>query len=358
MSSNKIVRTKTRAEGGITPEEAALMAESVKLWTARGFRTEPIEPDKIIPAIEGLYAAAGAAKPEIFIALSPVGMAFKYGTEAALRSVKEHGWPTDKDGKVLTPPDNAAELLANLPSDPVERYRQECYALAGQLGLECASKWHNCYQGGNMRASYCCYLSAMRDIIGLDLPEYKNYRFWEDAAIHGGFRVIHKDFCVVSDFYQEINLDEENQPHNETGPSILWRDGVGVYHWHGVEVPKHWIEDRDNLDPKEVIKVTNVEQRAVGVQICGPVKMSKVLKIKVIHDSGNATIGKLVEMTLPGLKEKGLFLQAECPRNGTIMEGVPRVSDIDGLPITTALAAQAYRLGDAQADYQSSPRRT
>lgn len=72
--------------------------------------------------------------------------------------------------------------------------------------------------------------------------------------------------------------------------------------------------------------------------------MLPVLKAKVINDSGNGDIGQLIELTLPGLPEPGRFLKAECPRNGIIVEGVPRISDIDGLPIDTALAAQAWRI--------------
>jgi len=41
-----------------------------------------------------------------------------------------------------------------------------------------------------------------------------------------------------------------------------------------------------------------------------------------------------------------------------IVEGVPRVSDIDGLPIDTALAAQAWRIGDPLSEYVHPPMRT
>jgi len=86
--------------------------------------------------------------------------------------------------------------------------------------------------------------------------------------------------------------------------------------------------------------------------------MLSVLSARVIDDSGNDDIGALIEMNLPGLSEPGRFLKAKCPRNGIIVEGVPRVSDIDGLPIDTALAAQAWRIGDPQSEYIHPPRRT
>ena len=209
-----------------------------------------------------------------------------------------------------------------------------------------------------MWAPHDCYLTAFRDILGLDLPGHAKYRFWEQAAIHGGFRVMHEDFCIVSDFPERILVDEQNRPHCENGPSHRWRDGWSLYHWHGVKVPAHWIEDRANLDPNEVIKCDNVEQRAAGAEIVGWPKMLDVLKVKVINDSGNEDIGQLIELKLPGLNKPGRFLKARCPRNGIIVEGVPYESDIDGLPINTALAAQAWRIGDAQSEYIHPEKRT
>lgn len=209
-----------------------------------------------------------------------------------------------------------------------------------------------------MWVAYTAYLSAFRDVLGLDLPEYEKYQWWEQAAIHGGFRAMHKEFCIVSDFPEILRVDNQNRPHCENGPSHRWRDGWSLYHWHGTKVPAHWIEDRENLDPNEVIKADNVEQRAAGAAICGWPKMLSVLKAKVIDDSGNDDIGQLIELKLPGLMEPGRFLKAKCPRNGIIVEGVPNVSDIDGLPINTALAAQAWRIGDPQSEYQHPPKRT
>jgi hypothetical protein len=209
-----------------------------------------------------------------------------------------------------------------------------------------------------MWAASSAYISAFRDVLGLRLPEHAAFDAWKAASIHGGFRVMHEEFCIVSDFPEFIRIDDQNRPHCETGPSYRWRDGWSLYYWHGVAVPAHWIEDRANLDPAEVIKAENVEQRAAGAAIVGWPKMLSVLKQKVINDSGNDDIGALIELTLPGLNEPGRFLKARCPRNGLIVEGVPRISDIDGLPINTALAAQAWRIGDPQSEYQHPPRRT
>lgn len=43
----KIVRTATKATGGVTGDELARMRDHSALWINRAFRTDPIEPDKI-----------------------------------------------------------------------------------------------------------------------------------------------------------------------------------------------------------------------------------------------------------------------------------------------------------------------
>src|SRR5271157_6210291 len=79
-----IIRTPTKAHGGITPEEKQQMDDHAKLWISRAMRTDPIEPDKIIYAIERLYEVSGLKKPRVVIAPSPLVMAFACGASAAI----------------------------------------------------------------------------------------------------------------------------------------------------------------------------------------------------------------------------------------------------------------------------------
>ena len=371
----KIVRTPTRAFGGITDDERAKMGDLTQVWIKRAFRTDPIKREKIVPAIEGLYAAAGLKKPRVVIASSPLVMAFAYGAAAAIWFPRKQ-FTVATDAATLDATDVATDVatFAATRAATLDATRDAtdvggegaclsgsvnaCFEIAGQFGLSCAARWTEVYQGGNMWVAYESYLAAARDILGLRLPSYEKYAFWEQAAIEGGFRVMHEEFCIVSDFPEVLRVDAQNRPHCENGPSHRWRDGWSLYHWRGVKVPAHWIEDRENLDPAEVIKCKNVEQRAAGAEIVGWPKMLAVLGAKTIDDSGSPDIGELIEMTLPGLDQPGRFLKARCPRNGIIVEGVPYVSDIDGKAIDTALAAQAYLDGESQADYQHPARRT
>ncbi|MBC7169026.1 DUF6745 domain-containing protein, partial [Phenylobacterium sp.] len=213
--------------------------------------------------------------------------------------------------------------------------------------------WHY----GNQDSGYDAYLSFFQDIAKLDI-DYSGYRHWRTLTEHSGPRIMHPDFCMISDRPEVLTVDDQRRPHSENGPFCRWRDGSALYAWHGTRVPARWIEQRDSLDPQEVIRAENVEERAAGAAMIGWPKMLGVLDAKVIDDSGSPDIGQLIELRLPGLSEPGRFLKAECPRNGTIVEGVPRISDIDGLPIETALHAQAWRIGDPLSEYQHPPART
>ena len=405
----KIIRTKIRAEGGITPEEKVMMAVHTKKWIDVAMRTDPIEPDKIIPAIEGLYAAAGLKKPRVVIVPSPLVMAFSYGaatwiwhcrktdeatiaatdvativatiaattsatdeatrkatsaaTDAATR--KAISAATDASTRKATSAatyeaTRKATIAATIAATDLATYdatreatyaatrgatevatsaatdeataKSACFKLAGNGGIDCANRWWNVYQGGNMWAGWCAYLSAGRDILKLELPEYEKFKFYEDAAIHGGFRVMHEEFCIVSDFPEVINKDEQNRPHCETGASHKWRDGWELFHWHGVKVPKEWIVDK-SLTAKEALSQTNTELRRAACEILGWAKILKELNAKVIDKEDDELLGELIEVNLPD-HGKQRFLRVRC---GTGREFAMRTSN----KFTTVLEAQA-----------------
>ena len=213
--------------------------------------------------------------------------------------------------------------------------------------------------GGRWWLSYQAYLRALTDVCGWQPSGDIRERIDAYEAAQGaGWWWPFDSFAMVSEAPTALHLDESGRLHCETEAAIAWGDEWALHFWHGVMVPAHWIEQRSTLDPNEVIKAQNVEQRAAGAAICGWPKMLSVLDAKVINDSGSDDVGQLIELTLPGLADPGRFLKARCPRNGIIVEGVPYTSDIDGLPIDTALAAQAWRIGDPQSEYQHPPRRT
>jgi hypothetical protein len=427
MATKNIVRTSSRAAGGITTEEKSRMDDHAKLWISRVMRTDPIEPDKIIPAIERLYEASGLKKPRVVIVPSPLVMAFAYGasswilhtqknsqisdatddatrvatrdatrvatrdatysaTDAATRVATRVATDvaTDDATRVATrdatrvatrvatysATDAATDAATRVATDvatyvatraatydatysatrvatrvatddatyDLEKGAAEaCFSLAGAKGIECAKNWNKVYQGGNMWGSLECFLSAARDILGLKLLQHDAYEAWEQAAIHGGFRVMHEDFCLVCDFPEILKVDAENRPHGETGPSHRWRDGWSLYHWHGVNIPAEWIENRASLTPQMALTWENIEQRRAACEILGWGSILKALDAKIIDTDNDPEIGELVEVEIPEIgREK--FLRVLCGTGRQFALPVPP-------EMTTALEAQAWTWG-------------
>lgn len=185
-----------------------------------------------------------------------------------------------------------------------------------------------------MWGQYDCYLTAMRDILGLRLPEHAKYAAWEAAALSGGFRCLHEKFCIVSDFPEFIRVDDRHLPHCETGPSHRWRDGWSLYHWHGVAVPAEWIEDRASLTAAVALGQENIELRRAACEMVGWHRILADLKAVTIDKDDDPQIGELVEVNLPDAgKER--FLRVLCGTQREFAIPVPK-------NMKTALAANSW----------------
>ena len=145
-----------------------------------------------------------------------------------------------------------------------------------------------------------------------------------DAYIAGAWLLFWTDdtlYWVAKPTVRTEPANGRKRLHWETGPAVD-SDVEPLYFWHGVMVPPHWIEDRTNLTPKEVLKTMNTEQRAAGVSIIGMRRMLDALPHKIIDSSSDPQRGDLIEVTLPGLPETEFYLKFFCPRNGEMLEGV------------------------------------
>ena len=120
-----------------------------------------------------------------------------------------------------------------------------------------------------MWASLPAYIQAARDVLGLDLPQFDPYQAWEDCAMEGGFRVMHEEFCLVSDFPLQIHKDDKNRPHNDAGPSHEWRDGWKLWHIHGVRVNEQIVMYPNTLTLEQIDAEMNAEVRRVMIERFG-----------------------------------------------------------------------------------------
>ena len=162
-----------------------------------------------------------------------------------------------------------------------------------------------------------------------------------------------ENIVIASERPMVVRRDERGRLHHDAGPAVEYADGYPLYVWHGTNIPTEWGVNRLTVNPSDILKHNNVEQRAAGLAFIGWARgiKSGAIPHKVIDRDPDPMHGSLIEIKLDGLPNPGRFLFAECPRNGDICEGVPA-------NIQTVLEAQAWRVGLAPSEFSYPSVRT
>lgn len=342
----------------LTAAQEARFPEFVRKWIEIGLSTQPADRARAARAISSLYRLAKLKEPRIIWLPCPISAGLSAVVYARINKKKKavdslvrsavgsavHSAVRSAVDSVVYSAVGSAVGSAVYSAVGSAVYSAVDSAVRSAVGSADDSAVYSVgrsFFGGSLWSGYGAWADYFNEVCGVVID-----RSYLETQQTCGFFWTLDDVCFASERPSEIHRDSAGRLHSEHGLAIRYAgSGWGLAAWHGVVVPREWIEKRADLDPNEVIRADNVEQRAAGASICGWPKMLSVLNAKTIDAHANPEIGELIELTLPGLDEPGRFLKARCPRNGLIVEGVPRISDIDGLPIDTAIAAQAWRRG-------------
>jgi hypothetical protein len=201
-----------------------------------------------------------------------------------------------------------------------------------QFIAQCAKRPWSSYNGGNAWPWWPAFVSYFREIVGLDI-DYSKWQDFEDAT-HYHYRYAQKHFCMVSEHPEHIKLDDAGRPHCATGPYLRYSSGFALYYWHGVQVPREWIESPATLDMQTALTWENVEQRRAAAEIIGWARILEVLPHRVIDTDADPQIGTLLEVDLPGAPASR-FLRVRCGTGRDFVLPVP--AEVEGRRIDTAL---------------------
>src|SRR5262249_39508336 len=147
----------------------------------------------------------------------------------------------------------------------------------------CAQSVWRMWQGGNQWSSWDSYLTFFQDIARLNLPIYAKYKHWRTLAEHSGPRVMHPEFCMISDRPEVLLIDDQNRPHCTTGPFCRWRDGSSLYAIHGVRVPAWVVEHPELITVKKIQDEQNAEVRRIMMERYGLSRYLIDSDAKIIH---------------------------------------------------------------------------
>ena len=193
------------------------------------------------------------------------------------------------------------------------------------------------------------HYSFYRDVVGLNDPVFEQFRLFETLAKTCGFVWFHEDVLVISDRPEKIYRDMEGRLHNEKGPSISFRDGWCLYHWHGTAVPGEWVTGKPP-SAKKALAWENIEQRRAACEMIGWKTILKELDAKMIDEDDSPEIGTLIEAKLPGVRGRmERFLQVRCGTGREFVLPVPP-------QVRTALEANAWTWNLKPAEYRPEVR--
>lgn len=275
----------------LTPKHKAQLPAWTARWNANAMSTTPMtDEDRRIMrvAIKGMYEAANLTPPpdeRIVFVPSPLALRFAGGFAAAIWHLRDKGVDVSDILEKNPPQAKIDPTMAerwwvgttdiHLMIKP--RYRE--------FLLECAKSSHNMWNGGNQWSGWVNYLSFFRHVARLGEShgiDYSKWDHYEKAAIHGGPRIMHEKFAMVSDRPVELHVDSANRPHCDTGPFTRWSDGSAYYAIHGVYVPAYVVEHPECITVDKIHAERNGEIRRIMTDRYGLSRYVRDAKFDVV----------------------------------------------------------------------------
>jgi hypothetical protein len=112
--------------------------------------------------------------------------------------------------------------------------------------------------------------------------DYSKWDHYEVAAMRAGPRIMHAEFCIVSDRPRELHVDSGNRPHCATGPFCRWSDGSALYAIHGVRVPAYVVEYPETITTADIGAETNNEVRRIMIDRYGIARYVRDAQFEVL----------------------------------------------------------------------------
>ena len=199
--------------------------------------------------------------------------------------------------------------------------------------------------GGNQWSGWVAFLSFFRHVVKFQI-DYSRWQHYETAAELGGPRVMHPEFCLISERPVRLLVDAQSRPHCGDGPFCAWRDGTALYAWHGTRVPKRVIVAPETLTAADILGERNAEVRRVMIERVGH---EKFLQLTGAHPIQADATGTLYRIELPGDEPIVLVgvVNSTPEPDGSYKRYVLRVPP----QMTRAREAVAWTFGMSEQDY-------
>lgn len=235
----------------LTDIQRAKMPEWRDKWIATGLKTGAMDLDTFKRGVGLAYQSAKLDQPKrIIVVTSPLALAFAAPTAAFILAQRVRGAVNDA----------VNDAVRDAVNDAVKTISESWWKYMG--GQFWVGGW---WYGSPAMVSF------MTDVCGLELSEDMQRacdanRLTSESAC---WWWPHKEFVMVSERPIHIHRDEQGRLHSFTEASIIWPDGWGLYHIHGVRVPSNVVTAPESITVDEIEREQNAEVRRVMIELYG-----------------------------------------------------------------------------------------
>jgi len=306
MAKRPVTRTKIVE---LTEAERARFPEWVDRWVKIGMCTEPADRERFEKGARACYRFSGLAEPKIVtwvaspMALAIAGPTAAYSIELIrrLESTQRAAVPalskkSIKDSVRASVRASVRDLVdasvdASVGASVAASVRASVRDLvrasvrASVRDLVAASvreghrravhdAWYYC-MGGQFWVGWGwgspSYTSFFQDVCGLELPGDmgERARAYQATAESACWWWPHRDYVIACDRPEAIHRDEQGRLHSATEMAIRFRDGWGIYMWHGIRVPADVVLHPEAITVARIEAEQNAEIRRVLVERYG-----------------------------------------------------------------------------------------
>jgi hypothetical protein len=235
--------TKTISE--LPMELQAKMPAYVEKWTKVGLDTSKLDQDKVMDAVNLMYACGGKPLPkEIIIVASPA---------SGIKYVNAYFYK--KENPNATPEELKTWLKKNMTY------------------TDCGYGQHD--------PGFVAFYDFMRTELGL-VAETEQIQGLTQMCLEAGWFWAYDDVCFVSEKPVICSVDDNFRLHSEETHAIAYRDGFGLYAIHGVLVDQYVVRNPEKITVKDIDSESNEEVKRIKIDRFGVSRYLEKTGAKVV----------------------------------------------------------------------------
>jgi hypothetical protein len=266
-----------------TPELQASCEARATAWCERMASPEPGDRQRAEAAARHFYQLLGLPAPRIVWAPSPAACDGLLGEEL-LRADRPgwNPWQPRQGCCIVSAEDRIIYtnyLGRSLSNISPAQYRFVVWnAIAEQRWLQSIDVKHgNTLRHSLAACGWTWQQQCLRELRGLAPHAY------HELPWHCSWWALYPDRAVLVERPVELRFDDRRRFHGADGPAMRYADGLEMWAWHGVLVPRHAIMAPASLRREEVLKEPNVETRRALISLYGPQRLLEESNAEVVH---------------------------------------------------------------------------